>query len=551
MRRAALLFVIFSAVSVCSGDIIYVDCDAPGANDGTSWENAYTDLQLALSDAVSGDEIWVAAGTYKPTSGTDPGIYFPMKDGVDIYGGFAGAESSLEQRNWSANETILSGDIGVIDSNSDNSFNVICGADDARLDGFTVSGAYAGAAMYNHSCNLTVANCTFKNNSSYTGGAVYNNGSNPTVINCVFTGNSGEIGSGILNEGSSPTIINCSFCGNTAGFSGGGIHNSFYSSPVITNCTFSNNSVTSTYLDSGGGAIYSEIYSRPVITGCTFSSNWAVVSGGAIYNTHDCNTVITDCNFTGNWVINRGGGAIYNDDNSKLTITDCMFLDNSADSGVGGAVSNINSNLTMERCILYNNSVGELYFGGAVYNHQADATFNDCKFIHNQAYFGAAIENDDCGNITVTNCVFSRNYDGSAIYHSSSGYLTVENCSFNRMYIGSPGGIKSDGGSLIVKNSIFWDNEENGGSQIYASDFHETISITYCDVQGGWPGEGNIDVDPLYADWAEYDLHLKSQAGRWQGGTESWVTDTNTSRVLMRATGQHQLALSRFLTAEG
>jgi hypothetical protein len=94
------------AVSV----VRYVNEAATGSNDGSSWANAYTDLQAALSAAASGDEIWVAAGTYKPTATTDRGVSFALKDGVAVYGGFLGNEASRGDRNPAANVTILSGE---------------------------------------------------------------------------------------------------------------------------------------------------------------------------------------------------------------------------------------------------------------------------------------------------------------------------------------------------------------------------------------------------------------------------------------------------------
>ncbi|HEX5840091.1 MAG TPA: hypothetical protein VFY26_19800, partial [Anaerolineales bacterium] len=78
--------------------IRYVKWDAAGANDGTSWTNGFTDLQLALAAASSGDEIWVATGVYKPTSGTDRSVSFVLKNGVAVYGGFAGTEILRDQR---------------------------------------------------------------------------------------------------------------------------------------------------------------------------------------------------------------------------------------------------------------------------------------------------------------------------------------------------------------------------------------------------------------------------------------------------------------------
>src|SRR5512133_3741360 len=105
--------------------VVFVDCDATGENDGSSWKNAYTDLQSALLKAHPGSEIWVVACVYKPTTGSDRSISFRLKNGVALYGGFAGNEDSLAQRDLAKNVTILSGDIGVTGEARDNSYHVI------------------------------------------------------------------------------------------------------------------------------------------------------------------------------------------------------------------------------------------------------------------------------------------------------------------------------------------------------------------------------------------------------------------------------------------
>ncbi|MDV7402553.1 hypothetical protein RZS08_64625, partial [Arthrospira platensis SPKY1] len=102
--------------------ILYVNDDASGNNDGSSWTDAFNDLQdaLALAGSCSGvTEIWVAEGTYYPTSGADRNISFSMVNGVAIYGGFDGTETQLSERNWVSHVTTLSGDIGVPGDNSD------------------------------------------------------------------------------------------------------------------------------------------------------------------------------------------------------------------------------------------------------------------------------------------------------------------------------------------------------------------------------------------------------------------------------------------------
>jgi len=158
--------------------IYYVREYASGANNGTSWTDAYTDLQSALAAASSGDEIWVADGTYKPTTGTDRTISFSLKNGVNVYGGFSGTETSLVQRHGSVPRyTVLSRDIGTEGDNSDNSYHVVSNINidnTALLDGFAIVGidtigVYRGNTFYLRNTNTTgYADLTFPfGNSGY------------------------------------------------------------------------------------------------------------------------------------------------------------------------------------------------------------------------------------------------------------------------------------------------------------------------------------------------------------------------------------------------
>src|SRR5690606_26025359 len=107
--------------------------------------------------ASAGDEIWVAEGTYRPDAGAgetagDRAATFQLASGVEVYGGFAGGETDRDQRDWVANPTILSGDIGTAGVASDNSYHVVTGsgaAATAILDGFTITSGYAHAGVPN------------------------------------------------------------------------------------------------------------------------------------------------------------------------------------------------------------------------------------------------------------------------------------------------------------------------------------------------------------------------------------------------------------------
>ena len=134
--------------------ILYVDADASGADDGSSWTNAFEELDEALDAAESGAQIWVAEGVYYPTDDPERAESFFLKSGVAVYGGFTGTETSLDQRTADPDENgcVLSGDIGAEDDDSDNSYHVIIAAgvdDTAVLDGFLVTGGNADGEFPN------------------------------------------------------------------------------------------------------------------------------------------------------------------------------------------------------------------------------------------------------------------------------------------------------------------------------------------------------------------------------------------------------------------
>lgn len=195
--------------------------ETTGANDGSSWAAAFADLQTALARADAGDEIWVAAGLYLPTADADPDASFILKPGVALYGGFAGTEITRDPRDWQANPTILSGDIGVTGDGSDNSITVVTSAGldaTAILDGFVIQSA-ATYGLYNPSGSPTLTHLTFTEN----GVGLYIDSGSPALTGVRFSRN-GEFG-GMVNLHGSPTLTDVTFSQNTL-FQGAVLYNS-------------------------------------------------------------------------------------------------------------------------------------------------------------------------------------------------------------------------------------------------------------------------------------------------------------------------------------
>ncbi len=251
--------------------------------------------------------------------------------------------------------------------------------------------------------------------------------------------------------------------------------------PTLINCTFQANSALF------GGGIFNN--SSPQITNCTFSANTAN-GGGGIYNdgsASDCNPVLTDCVLYGNSA-SHNGGAMYNlGRRATPTLTRCSFIDNSVPGGGGGAMrNNLGGSPTLTNCLLTGNAA---------------------------ATFGGAIRNSNGGNTRLTNCTLSANSAPTGSAFAST---------------------PDDGGSqalcvLAVVNCIFWD----GRDEIYNND-NSVVNVNYSDIQGGspggpWPGQGNINADPYFADPDNGDYHLKSAAGRWDPVGQRWVHDAVTS----------------------
>ena len=270
--------------------------------DGTTWAKAFSKLPDGLSAAdnstAPNPELWVAKGTYKPTTNLDRNISFELPAKSKIYGGFVGTETALNQRNFRTNETLLSGDIGVTATATDNSYHVlkiINGTNQTVVDGFAIRFGYAsnppaltsaaltelvptiqlesGAGIYIQTGSPNIVNCTIQNNFAVSGAGIFMEAnSTPNISLCLFTGNSAKFGAGVYNLNSSPIISNAVFTGNKG--LGGAMYNN-KANPILTNLTVANNGG-----DEGGifNTSNPENISKPTISNSIIWGNSGVVS---------------------------------------------------------------------------------------------------------------------------------------------------------------------------------------------------------------------------------------------------------------------------------
>jgi hypothetical protein len=553
-------FLVLGLSCVCQGQVIYVDAAATGANNGSSWQDACKHLQDALAAAKSAArpvEIRVAQGTYKPDQGVgiipgDQTATFQLLNGVTLKGGYAGtAAANPDVRDVGLYETILNGDLadnGSSDfqSGQDDSCHVVTGSltdSTAVIDGFAVTGG-----------NWMTFRCGMGTESA---APVLIDAGSPTIRDCHFVATSGHEGAVFLGDGSAPTLIDCAFSDNETGV------RSVESRPTFLNCLFAGNKWEAMSC-SGSGA--------PSLTNCRFESN------GTGVDAHG-NVTLADCTFVDNSRAVEGWP-------ETVSAANCVFERN------GRAIDLSSGTLRLTGCRFDENRSGAV-------SGSAATSATRCSFTRNSGSFAGGIE--AFGNVSASDCTFTANTGRGAGAISGAHVLTLRNCEFNgnigrvgavdmggTMFraagclftgnSGQPTGALSSGAEVFfLSNCTFADNRgsvnairhdkrgpacpaemtqciiRDGPAAVLeeSSDTAGPIVLTYSNVQGGYAGEGNIDVDPCFiapgywadpndlarevgpedpcAVWVPGDYHLKSQAGHWDRQAAEWVQDEVTS----------------------
>ncbi|HPF41466.1 MAG TPA: right-handed parallel beta-helix repeat-containing protein [Phycisphaerae bacterium] len=422
--------------------VIFVNPNATGDENGETWGDAFVSLQKALdvAEAHAGiQQIWVASGAYRPSRKLKPysarSITFRLRDGLALLGGFAGFETSPDQRDISGNESVLSGDVDQNDhgswddsSRNENAFNVVSVIDNevaARLDGFTITAGNANKLDSQPANNR--------------GGGVRVEAGNAVLDHCHLHGNYASIGGGLafvsLDGSASVEVYRSVFDSNQAGDRGGAIYN--YGALRIKSCEFDNNNIPRTY--GYGGAIYGSggmlIVNDSTFTGNAASTLPAEYSslGGAI-SAHN-SVEIVGCGFMGNLAGQAGAVFAYGD--SPKVLRDCDFIGNLAEEYAGAVAMSQSHDALIENCLFLGNEVdGDGWpDAAAVYTYGSSPVIADSDFIDNRApdtdvtYGTIEIGGTPENRARLARCLFDGN-SGGDFGVGKAQYCDIDDCTF-------------------------------------------------------------------------------------------------------------------------
>ncbi len=409
---------------------LYVDSSVAVSGRGTSWTDAYkyfSDATNSARNVYAIDTIFTAKGTYYPTgrqniSNRDTSFIF-TRSGTTIWGGYPNGGGV---RDWVANPTILSGDIGTANDSTDNAYHVLLavGSSSAtpitntlKIDGFTITGGNAN----NNTGTITVNGVTVPRNF---GGGMLNYYAAPTLSNVTITKNVANTGGGIYNATSSPSITNATISANRATTNGGGLYND------LSPATINNVNIRGNVALGAGGGIFANS-SNLVISNATIQDNRASTNGGGINaNLSTPAFTITNTRIIGNTALNNGGGLnITNTGNTAALVIDNSMVGKNTAANNGGGIANANAAPTIRNSKISGNTAGNTYSGGGIYNTASSAIITNTVITGNTATNGGGIANTGVSASKVINTVVASNNatNGGGVYNFTSSAPVFKN----------------------------------------------------------------------------------------------------------------------------
>ena len=509
----------------------YVTVTGAGTKDGSSWVNASDNLQNMINASAANNQVWVAAGTYYPTRdgagnvSTTRDRTFLLKNSVSMYGSFAGNETDISQRDFTANETILSGDFNKDDlanyvNYTENAFHVIAAVSFTGIfDGFTSTGGNA------------------------------NNTTNGSVGGYGIPRSWGGV---MLAVYGTPTINRCKFLNNTGIFSGIYAYNT-------VGMVVSNSNISANYSSNSGSGISTAASSNVLINNCRFTSNTSLVAG-CISNSTGCIVTINTSSFISN--IGLGGAAVAN--LGTATINNSFFYNNTAfrasdNLGTGGAFQNYTNPATvgtLNNCIIANNAAngsaddgggGIMVYGGTVNVNNCSLYGNTTTSSYNTTGNGISIQAGctvNLRNTIIAGAAAKHIRNAGAINYTNSlvkgETLTTPNVNGDAMYVNASLPLGADG---------IFGTADDGLNLSWASPAKRTGTLTGApanDVAGrprsATPDMGAYETPAVTGDWtADAGTNDWFTPGNWTGNA---VPDQTSNAVIPAFTSLYPAAAS-------
>lgn len=476
--------------------IRYVNWQSDSPECGLTWNTAYTTIQDGIDAAYAAAlqlgycEVWVASGVYRSYE-TGPLDSIRLKPNVAVFGGFAGNEEWLDDRDIQANETVID---GLEEGGEGRSYHVVMGADNSALDGFTVTGGRAdgdaphhrGGGIYINACDTSIANCTIIGNEAVDGGGVFAYDGWPVVEQTEISGNTATHGGGIFVLNGFAHLSNVRFVENQASISGGGLFlERVYAACYVdlTDIEFISNSA-----DEDGGAMYN-ISCNPMVDYSLFESNLAGGNGGAIA-TYRGSFDLANSFLEDNRAVLDGGGFYGKFSDTAISYTE--IAGNMAQRDAGGVYCELTDTEIYSSTFLFNLAAED---GGAITVYFDEPNFVNTLLTGNQANRGAGIFNGTRAETEIVNCTLH----GNQAFEMGGGLYNAQ--------LAEP----------EVYNSVLW---ENHPKEIF-DEIGSEATVSYSDIRDGYPGLLNIDSDPVFAGpgrWDDNDTPLEESDDFWVEG---------------------------------